>query len=387
MPAPTQNSYTPAADNVVLSAEDRLKTAKAIQLREREQERKTGHNNPEKFALGWIGIIASGTFLMPLVGINAISPDTGPLASLRNVVMSVLGGVLVFGVGHFSIRIGAERVAAGDRSILVLCLGGYIATALIVAPIAYFAMAQKIAVEIGFTDHGQNISANIEAANRVAIKSQTIKPIADEGYTEISGIESCERLRGCLTNKPYSGTGPAPVSDFLGRAANKFKRAVSIMEEAENSRDSLIRDLNKAGDRFNEVAADRTLNTADKRKTLIALDSAIRDKLAQLEQVSPSRVLQNLSDLRSSSLNNARSGEGMAKAEKLARIHALRLDKALAELHAEPKPLPPFPGPVVLPVSSAQRFCLTHCLICCLPSSSNAAAFSVSFFASDITVA
>ncbi len=352
MPTTTQNHAEHNATDMEQSAEDRLLTAKAKQLREREAARKTSRKNPEGIAHVWIGLITTGTFLLLLVGINAISPDSGPVASLRNVVMSVLGAALVYGVGYFSIKIGAERVAAGDRTMLALCLGGFMAAAMIIAPTTYFAMAKKIAVEIELTDHGQDIKASTEAANRVAIESQTIKPIVADGHKDIRDTESCERLRGCLTGKPYAGKGPAPVSDFLGSAANRFGRAVRTMEDAEGRRDGLIRDLNRAGDRYNEVASDRSQNAKDKRKTLIALDSEIRDKLAQLEQVSPSRVLQNLAgDLRSSQddeIGSRKQRSGMELAEALVRNHAKRLREALAELHADLVPLPPFPGPVSL---------------------------------------
>ena len=111
-----------------------------------------------------------------------------------------------------------------------------------------------------------------------------------------------------------------------------------------------IRDLNRAGDSFNEIASDRSKNAQAKRKALIALDSDIRDKLAQLEQVSPVRVLQNLShDLRNSPGVQTRSNgknSGMEQAVALVRGHAARLNKALAELHTELSPLPAFPAPV-----------------------------------------
>jgi hypothetical protein len=266
--------------------------------------------------------------------------------------MSALGAALVFGVGYFSIRIGAERVAAGDRTMLALCLAGFLAAGLIIAPTTYFAMAKKIAAEISLTDHGQEIKARIEAANRAAIESQTIKPVVTSALADVRGKESCERARGCLTGRPYTGSGPAPVSDFLGGAADRFGRAVRAIEAAETNRDGLIRDLNRAGDRFNDIASDRSINAQDKWKALITLDSEIRDKLAQLEQVSPRRLLMSLSrDLRASvggQTNSDGQRGGMERAVEIVRGHALLLDNALGELNSELAPLPAFPGPVSL---------------------------------------
>lgn len=334
------------------STEDRLKTAKAVQLREREQSRRNVRSNPEGLAHTWIGLMTAGTFILLLVGISGISPDTGPVASLRNIVMSALGAALVFGVGYFSIRVGAERVAVGDRTMLVLCLAGFLAAGLIIAPTTYFAMAKKIAAEISLTDHGQEIKARIEAANRAAIESQTIKPVVVSAHADVRDKESCERARGCLTGRPYTGSGPAPVSDFLGGAADRFGRAVRAIEAAEANRDGLIRDLNRAGDRFNDIASDRSQKAQDRRKALIALDSEIRDKLAQLEQVSPRRLLMSLSrDLRASvggETNSDGQRSGMERAVGIVRGHALLLDNALGELKADLVPLPPFPGPVSL---------------------------------------
>lgn len=237
---------------------------------------------PQTLIIAGLGVISA---LMLGASLFNLMPDSGPESKIKALLITASGGLVAYGVNHFSIEKGAALAAIGFRYIGVLCVAAMMAVGTAMGISTYSGVVLPAVVERVLQVNATELTSFVGAQNRVhlsAAQAGSALKVVEAGQSQNA---ACEVTSSCLSNRGEGGRGPVAIAlETLSRKAaaiaKQFDAGQATAQQALATANALIGDYQKVLDRTD-------INAWQKHSELLKLHGRIEQQANALREAIP----------------------------------------------------------------------------------------------------
>lgn len=271
----------------------------------------------------------------------AMSEATGPIASLKNLLVGMAAAGAAYGVNRYAVDRLAPLHAVGFKLAGALAISAMLligsATALAsLTGLIFGAVESKV-----FDRAGQEISLFVDTVNEASLVATRIVPAVETVAGDITQTSACEERSACLSN---GVPGRGPMTRALDVAAGQAFSISEALAEGALERDALLADLNGLHAEYFEVSSDAERSIAERRPELQTIHAELRQVASALAEALPLGVVDAYVDDLRSGAQLAGDPAGTRALSRYLGGHAEALEAQLDDLPTIELVAPEFPG-------------------------------------------
>ncbi len=288
-----------------------------------------------------IAVLGVFSALMLGISLSILSPESGPMATIKVLLVTASAGLVAFAVNHFAITKGAKQAAIGFGLAGVISVAGILLAGSGMYIGAYSGLVHDGVHERTLEDNGAALSKYMAQANRVTLEAGRAAPALKLIADELEGYAVCEAKSSCLSQVGRGGYGP--VASVMHKLASRSGSIASAFEEGDGQRKNLLPELNRFHTRYQLVLAKEELGLDKKRAQLQTVHINISQTGAALMEALPVGLLAGYVDELDKGVYIAGNRGATARINAILREHAKTLRDILVTLEGEAIEAPSFP--------------------------------------------
>lgn len=288
-----------------------------------------------------IAVLGVFSALMLGISLSILSPESGPMATIKVLLVTASAGLVAFAVNHFAITVGAKQAAIGFGLAGVISITGILLAGSGMYIGAYSGLVHDGVHERALEDNGAALGHYMAQANRVTLEASRAAPALKLVADELEGFALCERQSSCLSQVGRGGYGP--VAATMHKLASRSGAIAAAFEEGDAQRKSHLPELNRLNTRYQLVLAKEELGLDKKRAQLQTIHINISQTGAALMEALPVGLLSSYVDELGTGVSIAGQRGATARVNAILGEHAKTLSDILVSLDGEAIDAPRFP--------------------------------------------
>lgn len=239
-------------------------------------------------------VIAVATMILTPLALDAMTDASGPIETLKILVIGVGAGAAAYIVNKYAIETLAPLAATGFVAahlaavlgILIVGFGTFLGstTGIIYRPVE----------RLVYEENGEALGAAIAEANGMALAATRSAPTTQAIAEDIERTATCEAVESCLSGKAAGGRGAMAIA--LEAWAAEAYGLVSALEEGAVIRRTRLDELNALRAAYLSVLADEELPVRDRRAKLQATHAEITQAISALGEALPIALARGFAD-------------------------------------------------------------------------------------------
>lgn len=286
-------------------------------------------------------LLTGNLFLIPM-SLFALSEVSGPLETLKLLIVGIVASSAAYAVSKFAITRLAPLAAIGFRLAGVLALVSILATGSGMFLGSLTAMIHGPAEVKTYQAHGDALTVFIEKANEASLITERITPSVQSVAGDIERTATCEAATSCLSERGTGGVGPMSLG-LETRSARAFA-LLDALDAGALERVQLLDELNRLNRQYHEQLAAEDVPLTERRVRLQAIHAEVIQATSSLSEAMPVTLLESfVRDLRQGAALPG-DPQGTRLLSTYLRDHGNTLADALASLPENVTAPPSFPN-------------------------------------------
>lgn len=288
-----------------------------------------------------IAIVGVGGGVMLAIALIIVSPETGPSAVFKALLIASIAGLVAYSVNFYGITQGAPQAAIGFKFTgFITLLGIWIAGAAMAIG-SFTGVVYPSVQQIVLEESGAAIGEYIGDVNQAVVEAGRAGPAVQRIAEDYRRYAECERKFSCLSRVGNGGFGP--VAAQMHKGLLRAEGVATAFENGDAERRSLASELARLYKRYQKKLADTSINISERRAILRSIHLEIEQVGAALAETVPISLLISFEE----ELRRGVSIPGQINANReinsINRQHADSLEQILASLDQETIKTPVFP--------------------------------------------
>ena len=293
----------------------------------------------EQTALHFLGLLAA---VMLGISLFTLNTETGPLANLKVLLITVSASFAAYGINRVSIEKLAPRAALGFRLAAFVAIVGMSVSGIGMFIGSFSGMVYRDIQLRVLENAGQNQSSFIGAVNEVALVSERISAVVQSIADEIARSAACEASESCVSRQGHGGRGAIAIA--LEGYAQRALTIADALARGSFERQQFLDTLNDLNGEYQDILADTDLGILQRRAALQGVHAEVLQAASSLREALPLPLLASFADeLRAGNLA-AGNAAGSQRLNAFLRGLADQLHEALREIPETELTPPPFPA-------------------------------------------
>ncbi len=273
-----------------------MSTRKHSSNTEQAQPQKLRHERPkgksfEQTALFVLGLLAA---IMLGISLFTLNTETGPLANLKVLLITVSASFAAYGINRISIEKLAPRAALDFRLAAFVAIFGMSVSGAGMFIGSFSGMVYRDIQLRVLEDAGQAQSAFIQSVHDATLLAERISPIVQSSAEEIARTAACEASVSCLSQQGTGGRGEIALA--LEGYAQQAEGIAEALDRGSFERQQILENLNQLNGRYQEILADADQSVMQRRAALQGLNSEIGQAASALREALPLPLLERFAD-------------------------------------------------------------------------------------------
>lgn len=302
----------------------------------------THERGPSRSLEDWV-LILLGIMSGVLLGISFtnLSEDTGPLANLKIVVLTLSASLAAYTVNKMAVKRGAPLWAVGFGQAGFVSLAGILITSFGLYIGSLSGLVHEDIDTRLLAQHGTHQSEYVSDINAAAVDAEKAGPAIQIIAAELNRLATCERRSSCVSGRGYGGTGPMyrAIQSMAGRA----ETIAAAFAKGASERGALLTELNDLSAEYLKTLNDSGLPLRDRRTALQGLHGQIDQTATALAKTLPVGVLKSFAASLREGVVIPGDSSGSRKLNNILRAHGDALADSLPSAQGSDIALAAFP--------------------------------------------
>lgn len=238
--------------------------------------------NFENFALFWLAVTA--TAMLFLSTLNLMS-ESGPLATLKAMLIAGSGGLVAYGVNRLAVEKAAPFAALGFFWAAVFGVAGILGVGGAMGASTFSGLTIKDVMQRSLEHHGAALTQHVGEYDRMRRMSGQVGPGLTVVASDLSAWAACEVARNCLSGREGGGRGPIAMT--LEALAGKAEAVAEQFAAGQSAADGSLAELNAAISSYQKVLDRHDSDVWEKQADLIKVHGLIEQLSGALAQAIP----------------------------------------------------------------------------------------------------
>lgn len=238
--------------------------------------------NFENFALLSLGI---GAMLMLFLSTQNLMSDSGPLATLKAMLIAGSGGLVAYGVNRMAVDKAAPLWAIGFTWAGVLGVVGILGVGGPMGASTFSGLTIKDVMQRSLENHGAALTQYVGDYDRTRRMSAQVGPGLTVVASDISAWAACEVARNCLSGREGGGRGPIAMT--LEALAGKAATVAEQFAAGQSAADRSLAELNAAIASYQKVLDGDDADVWSRQTDLLKIHGQIEQLSGALAQAIP----------------------------------------------------------------------------------------------------
>lgn len=293
----------------------------------------------EDWALILLGIM-SGVLLG--ISFTNLSEDTGPLANLKIMVLTLSASLAAYTVNKMAVKRGAPLWAIGFRQAGIVSLLGILITSFGLYVGSLSGLIIKDIDTRLLASNGTQLGEYVSAVNAAALDAEKAGPAVQVIADDLTRSGECERRTSCVSGRGYGGTGP--MYRAIQGVAGKAETIATAFGKGKTERAALLEELNTHSASYLDTLNDAGFPSGERRSALQGLHGQIAQTAAALAETLPVGLLKSFAANLREGVEIPDDPAGARKLNAILRGHGDALADNLPSARGEEIDFPPFPS-------------------------------------------
>ncbi len=301
----------------------------------------------KKKSMGFAYILLTilGVFspLMLGISLSILSPETGPLANFKILLVTCSAGLVTYGVNRLGIERGAPAAAIGYHwtgiiSVIAILLAG---SGMFIG--AHSGLIYKSVEERVLIDNGAALNAYIRQIDQSTLIIKRADPALRLVADDLASYTLCEQRRSCLSQNGQGGFGPVALE--TKKRSTRADGIANAFEKGDVEYKRLLKDINRLNRRYQEKLTETDKSLAERRATLQGIHNEITQATMALSEAVPVSLFRTYTQELLAGVNIPRQRIGTDNLNAILRQHGETLSNILDEIEENTAVAPAFPTP------------------------------------------